>query len=84
MTDPTNTVELKRFSCHQCRARKLKCNRVWPCERCVQLGEKCEFAEVRRRPGQVAKRPRVKELEGRLSKFYLQNQGASLRLNDCV
>ncbi len=60
--------ELKRFSCHQCRAKKLKCNRVWPCQRCFELGDDCQFAETRRRPGQVAQRPKVKELVGRLSK----------------
>lgn len=72
MTDAGNISEQKQFSCYQCRARKLKCNRVWPCQRCVQLGEKCQFAEARRRPGQVtAKTPRVKELEGRLGKMFI-------------
>ncbi len=61
------TAPTQKFSCHQCRARKLKCDRVWPCQRCVQLGEQCQFAETRRRPGHVVKRPRVKELENRLS-----------------
>ncbi|KAH8660168.1 fungal-specific transcription factor domain-containing protein [Xylariales sp. PMI_506] len=56
----------QKLSCYQCKARKLKCEREWPCKRCVQLGEECQFPQSRQRPGSVARRPRVKELEARL------------------
>ncbi|KAJ1332052.1 DNA binding [Microdochium nivale] len=58
--------EKKLLSCHQCRARKLKCNRVWPCSRCAASGEKCEFPTSRQKPKEPVKRPRFKQLESRL------------------
>ncbi|KAH8896001.1 binuclear zinc transcription factor [Thozetella sp. PMI_491] len=57
----------KKFSCYECKARKLKCNRVWPCQRCSHLGEDCRFPVARERPGHVAQKPRTKELEARLA-----------------
>ena len=77
-----DVAKTRQFSCHQCRARKLKCNRLWPCERCSQLGEECVFPEARQRPGYAAnlKRPKVKELEGRLSKL----QPADRKLPQCT
>lgn len=62
-------VQLMRFACHQCRARKLKCNRLQPCQRCSQLGEDCQYSETRQRPGHAPRRPKVKELQHRLSRY---------------
>ncbi|KAK4248624.1 hypothetical protein C7999DRAFT_40242 [Corynascus novoguineensis] len=62
-------VQLMRFACHQCRARKLKCNRVRPCQRCSQLGEDCQYSETRQRPGHAPRRPKVKELQSRLTEL---------------
>jgi hypothetical protein len=61
----------KALSCFQCRARKLKCERVWPCLRCTQSGTECQFPESRQRPVFITKRPRVKELEARLSEYLV-------------
>ncbi|KXJ94963.1 binuclear zinc transcription factor [Microdochium bolleyi] len=56
----------KLLSCYQCRARKLKCSRVWPCGRCQESGDKCEFPTSRQKPKEPVKRPRFKHLESKI------------------
>lgn len=29
------------FSCQECRAKKIKCSRTFPCDRCTRLGLDC-------------------------------------------
>jgi hypothetical protein len=57
-----------KFSCLPCRSRKLKCARELPsCKRCAKAGVRCEYPSSRKRHVVLATRPRVKELEARLS-----------------
>ncbi|KAH7030637.1 uncharacterized protein B0I36DRAFT_322160 [Microdochium trichocladiopsis] len=62
----TEVEEKKLLSCYQCRSRKLKCNRVWPCSRCLASGAECQFPTSRQKPKEPIKRPRFKQLESRL------------------
>ncbi|KAL0939654.1 binuclear zinc transcription factor [Colletotrichum truncatum] len=56
------------FSCHQCRYRKLKCDRIRPsCGRCVRIGDACGYPQVRR--ANVGRRKRVHELETKLDQL---------------
>lgn len=64
----------KSLSCYQCKARKLKCDRVWPCTRCSQSEEECRFPDSRQRPVSLTKRPRVKELQAQLSELHSRRE----------
>lgn len=67
----TEPGEKKLLSCFQCRSRKLKCNRVWPCSRCHASGAECQFPTGRMKPKEPIKRPRFKQLESRLRGLIL-------------
>ncbi|SPN99754.1 related to Zn(II)2Cys6 transcriptional activator [Cephalotrichum gorgonifer] len=56
----------RTLSCYQCKGRKLKCDRTWPCSRCTRLGDECRFPESRLRPAKVVRGSKVKALEARL------------------
>jgi hypothetical protein len=58
---------LQPLSCSNCRKRKVKCPRLWPCEPCTRQGIVCEFP-ARRRPRQQ-RQPRNNELIGRLARL---------------
>lgn len=54
------------LSCFQCRARKVKCDRLKPaCSRCVRLGDECVFPNSRQKRLTKKKNPSV-TLEARL------------------
>ena len=38
------------LSCQSCRRRKIKCNKVFPCNNCTVAGEECVFPTGRKRP----------------------------------
>ncbi|KAJ4211277.1 hypothetical protein NW759_012755 [Fusarium solani] len=75
------------LSCFQCRARKVKCDRLRPaCSRCVRLGDECVF------PNSRQKRPTKKKnshatLETRLARLediFKQSGRADALLDDPV
>ncbi|KAI1338327.1 fungal-specific transcription factor domain-containing protein [Xylariaceae sp. FL0016] len=45
--NPTQT-QTKPLSCTQCRARKLKCSRVHPCQNCTRSGADCVYPARKR------------------------------------
>ncbi|RYP54772.1 hypothetical protein DL768_000500 [Monosporascus sp. mg162] len=56
-----------KLACTACRARKLGCNRVYPCYNCVRSGAECIFP-VRRRP-QRPRKTKNAELLQRLDRL---------------
>ncbi|RYP12836.1 hypothetical protein DL767_011061 [Monosporascus sp. MG133] len=59
--------QTKLLACTTCRARKLGCNRVYPCHNCVRSGAECIFP-VRRRP-QKPRKTNNAELLQRLNRL---------------
>ncbi|KAF4951549.1 hypothetical protein FSARC_12880 [Fusarium sarcochroum] len=69
----SNHDAIMRWSCYECRNRKLKCDRLDPeCGRCSATGIRCQYPASRKRPVITATRPRVKELESRLEELELR------------
>lgn len=55
-------------SCHDCNRRKVRCNKVLPCDNCVRLGVECTFPPPGRKPRKKPERSSHKaELISRLS-----------------
>jgi hypothetical protein len=56
-----------KLSCRQCRARKLRCDRIMPiCGRCIKSGSDCTFPGSRMK--QTGNKRSVKDLEARLGR----------------
>jgi hypothetical protein len=47
--------KLLQRSCHDCSRRKVRCNKVFPCENCVRLGVECKFPPPGRKPRKTPK-----------------------------
>ena len=60
MSRPTESL-----SCKVCRRRKIKCNRIHPCDHCISAGAECIFPNGRRRPrdSRLALLQRLQSLE---------------------
>ena len=41
---------VQSLSCQPCRRRKIKCDKVYPCNNCAVAGEDCIFPTGRKRP----------------------------------
>lgn len=55
------------LSCVSCRTRKVKCNKVYPCDQCLKAGIHCVFPH-RKRTGRP-RRPHQNELLDRISRL---------------
>ncbi|CAM1501275.1 Fc.00g104370.m01.CDS01 [Cosmosporella sp. VM-42] len=61
----SNSVLHSLFACTECKARKVRCDRIRPtCGRCVDGGA-CQYPASRKRPVTLAARPKLRELENR-------------------
>ncbi|RKL24246.1 hypothetical protein BFJ70_g12669 [Fusarium oxysporum] len=70
-----------RLSCFACKAKKQRCDRVFPsCSRCLRTDTECDFPRSRR--SQVARPMKVQELQSKLVK--LEDEIASLKTNNQV
>ncbi|CAO1637461.1 unnamed protein product [Sympodiomycopsis kandeliae] len=51
MTTSTSPIEPSKApsSCNECRARKRKCDRTWPCQNCVSHARSCMYSGPGRR-----------------------------------
>ncbi|KAH7229932.1 hypothetical protein BKA60DRAFT_590708 [Fusarium oxysporum] len=57
-----------RLSCFACKAKKQRCDRVFPsCSRCLRTDTECDFPRSRR--SQVARPMKVQELQSKLEKL---------------
>jgi Fungal Zn(2)-Cys(6) binuclear cluster domain len=48
MSEPRRPLRTRRrpvFSCEECRRRKIKCDRTYPCKHCQQLNAVCNYPE---------------------------------------
>ncbi|PYH92488.1 fungal-specific transcription factor domain protein [Aspergillus ellipticus CBS 707.79] len=54
-------------SCHDCHRRKVRCNKLHPCDNCVRLGVKCTFPPPGRQPQTRPRRSNKSELMSRLA-----------------
>ncbi|PYI00285.1 hypothetical protein BO78DRAFT_330435 [Aspergillus sclerotiicarbonarius CBS 121057] len=63
-------------SCIPCNRRKVRCDRQFPCGRCVKGGEKCVFPGPKRAPRQL-KRPPIAEVLAQLR--HLEEEVQKLR-----
>ncbi|KAK4121184.1 hypothetical protein N657DRAFT_648005 [Parathielavia appendiculata] len=73
----SGSTATSQLSCAQCRNRKLRCDRKFPrCERCVQLGETCNYPEARQRA--LGRRRTVRELETRIEELEALLRAANL------
>lgn len=67
---PSQDPSLSVFSCLECKSRKVKCDRNEPtCRRCIKDGAACRYPTERKRPVQMASRPKTNDLERRLGKL---------------
>lgn len=77
--DPTNSSSapfrgggstLLHRSCHECNRRKVRCNKIHPCDHCVRFGVVCAFPPPGRKPRNLPKRTSNKaELVSRLNRL---------------
>ena len=77
MEAPVSHV-ISLFACSECKARKLRCDRLKPaCGRCSKNGETCRYPTSRKRPVyNLQPKPKLSELEERLSEFPEQSSVA--------
>ncbi|BGP16119.1 hypothetical protein JCM10213v2_004113 [Rhodosporidiobolus nylandii] len=70
---PEGTVVTDK-SCARCRARKVRCNRVFPrCDHCIQRNEQCDLVDWKPKPKVKPTDPaRVAQLEKRLAELEEQ------------
>ncbi|CAH0051834.1 unnamed protein product [Clonostachys solani] len=86
----SETPSEPRFSCSECKLRKVKCDRTTPsCVRCIRNGDVCHYPTVRRRnaPGMgLPSRPKISDLESRLAelegKLRTQDHGQASRSSE--
>ncbi|KAI9931413.1 hypothetical protein ASPWEDRAFT_103552 [Aspergillus wentii DTO 134E9] len=60
VTEPSNgTVKRRwrrnRIACDSCHSRRVRCDRVFPCSRCLRSDVRCEFTRERRKRGRIAR-----------------------------
>ncbi|KAJ5921471.1 hypothetical protein N7466_009797 [Penicillium verhagenii] len=54
-------------SCNDCNRRKVRCNKLFPCDNCVRLGVECTFPPPGRKPRKAPRKSNRAELISRLS-----------------
>ncbi|KAE8144141.1 hypothetical protein BDV25DRAFT_167557 [Aspergillus avenaceus] len=61
-------------SCHPCRTRKVKCNRLSPCEACVTRGipEECKYSAPNEDRQAIAQADMITELRGKVNRLREQ------------
>jgi hypothetical protein len=69
-------------SCHACNRRKVRCNKVFPCDNCVRLGVECTFPPPGRKPRKRPAKSNKAELISRLS--LLEREVEKLGAQDVV
>lgn len=68
LTPPPATAKPKfKLSCTLCRARKIKCDRVYPCSHCTRSSSECVFPERKRM--QRPRKTKNSELLNRISRL---------------
>ena len=48
-----------RIACDECHFRRVRCDRAFPCSRCLQSGVHCQFTRERRKRGRVPRKQQV-------------------------
>ncbi|KAB8268716.1 hypothetical protein BDV30DRAFT_201043 [Aspergillus minisclerotigenes] len=61
-------------SCHPCRTRKVKCNRLSPCEACITRGiqEECRYSAPNEDRQAIAQAEMITELRGKVNQIREQ------------
>ncbi|OGM42844.1 hypothetical protein ABOM_009446 [Aspergillus bombycis] len=61
-------------SCHPCRTRKVKCNRLSPCEACITRGiqEECKYSAPNEDRQAIAQAEMITELRGKVNQIREQ------------
>ncbi|KAF7596155.1 hypothetical protein BBP40_003054 [Aspergillus hancockii] len=61
-------------SCHPCRSRKVKCNRLSPCEACITRGiqEECKYSAPNEDRQAIAQAEMITELRGKVNRLREQ------------
>ncbi|KAE8394805.1 hypothetical protein BDV23DRAFT_146416 [Aspergillus alliaceus] len=61
-------------SCHPCRNRKVKCNRLSPCETCITRGiqEECKYSAPNEDREAIAQAEMITELRGKVNRLQEQ------------
>lgn len=44
-----------RIACDSCHSRRVRCDRAFPCSRCLRSEIRCEFTRERRKRGRIAR-----------------------------
>lgn len=65
---PNHPQEVSKRSCNNCRQRKVRCDRRYPCEACSRSGKECVFPGPKRASRKL-NRPPVSELMARLKQL---------------
>lgn len=58
--DPSNRPAKRRWrrnriACDSCHSRRVRCDRIFPCSRCMRSDIHCEFTRERRKRGRIAR-----------------------------
>ncbi|KAE8140077.1 C6 transcription factor [Aspergillus pseudotamarii] len=65
---PNYPQEVSKRSCNNCRQRKVRCDRKYPCEACSRSGKECAYPGPKRASRKL-NRPPVSELMARLKQL---------------
>ncbi|KAL4921115.1 fungal-specific transcription factor domain-containing protein [Aspergillus aurantiobrunneus] len=53
--EPKQRRTRSRIACDWCHSNHARCDRAFPCSRCLHKGTQCEFTRVRRKRGRIPK-----------------------------
>jgi hypothetical protein len=71
-------------SCRACHRRKVRCNRVYPCENCVRNGAECTFPPPGRKPRKSPTTSNKSDLTSRLNLLEQQVEKLGKKCADGV
>ncbi|GAB1211528.1 hypothetical protein ATERTT37_000651 [Aspergillus terreus] len=52
---PKRRWRRNRIACDSCHSRRVRCDRAFPCSRCLRSDIRCEFTRERRKRGRIAR-----------------------------
>ncbi|PWY87076.1 C6 transcription factor [Aspergillus sclerotioniger CBS 115572] len=53
--NPKRRWRRNRIACDSCHSRRVRCDRAFPCSRCLRSEIRCEFTRERRKRGRIAR-----------------------------
>lgn len=63
-----------RVACDSCHTRRVRCDRAFPCSRCLRSEVHCEFTREKRKRGRIARAKMEDEATGATSSSYSRKE----------